>query len=361
MKLRFRGGQDRFYDDLRSRVNQYFKSKNLSRKGNAAMYSKTVILGAMYFVPYILILTLPLPLWAMWLLTVEMGIALAGLGMSVMHDACHGAYSKRKRVNDIMSYSMNVIGGNKFNWMIQHNVKHHTYTNIHGADEDLENGGVIRLSPFSEWSWYHRFQHIYSWFLYLLGTLSWVTIKDFRQFGSLYEEIKDNKQYSFGSEVFKMIFSKILYYGYIVVIPLLVLTIPWYYIAIGFVTMHFVAGFILSVTFQLAHVVEDIHHEEGEGKQMVDEHWAVFQMMTTSNFARRNRVLSWYMGGLNYQVEHHLFTNICHVHYRKLAEIVRATAQDHGVPYNEHRRFFSAVRSHYNTLKEYSLKPAMAS
>jgi len=344
------------HKDLRARVKAHFKDKGVDYHANPTMVSKTIIIMAMYFVPYALILTLPLPVWGLWLLTVAMGVALAGIGMSVMHDSCHGAYSSNKTVNNILSYSMNLIGGNRFNWVIQHNQKHHTYTNIYGHDEDLENGNVIRLSPYSEWLWFHKYQHIYSWFLYSLGTLSWVTIKDFKQFGGLYREQTGSKKLNFATEVMILVGSKLLYYGYTVVVPFLVLDLSIWAILAGFLTMHFVAGFILSVTFQLAHVVENTAHNNGKDLKdnTIHDSWAVHQVKTTANFARNSKLLNWYLGGLNFQVEHHLFPNVCHVHYREVSDIVKETVEDHGIAYNEYPTFFQAVKSHYRTLKHFS-------
>jgi linoleoyl-CoA desaturase len=343
---------------IRDRVNTYFKQNNISKRGNGKMWLKTLILFGSYFGLYFAILLIPMPLYAMWLLTVVMGLSLAGIGMSIMHDANHGAYSSRTSVNNLLGYSINLIGGNKFNWVIQHNVKHHTYTNIYGADEDLDNGNVLRLSPYSDWLWFHRFQHFYCWFLYLLGTLSWVTIKDFRQFRTLNEEMSDNKK-DYRNQMMVLISSKILYYLYMVLIPWLVLDISIIYLIIGFLTLHFVAGFVLTVTFQLAHIAEHNHHDSAHLKQEFPDSWIEHQIKTTANFSRKSVLLNWYLGGLNFQIEHHLFPQICHVHYLKISEIVKKAVQEHGLFYYEHPNLVRAIQSHYRTLRKYSMKPAV--
>jgi len=344
---------------IRDQVNSYFKQNNLSKRGNGRMWLKSLILLGTYFGIYFILLLTPMPLYAMWLLSVLMGLSLAGIGMSVMHDANHGAYSLRPGLNTFFGFSMNLIGGNKFNWIVQHNVKHHTYTNIYGADEDLDNGDVLRLSPYSDWYWYHRFQHIYCWFLYLLGTLSWVTIKDFRQFRTLHKEMGDSKS-NFKNEVMVLISSKILYYIYMVLIPWLVMDISIIYLMIGFLTLHFVAGFVLTVTFQLAHIAEHNHHDSAHLKQEFNDSWIEHQIKTTANFSRKSVFLNWYLGGLNFQIEHHLFPQICHVHYLKISEIVKKAVQDHGLFYYEHPNLIHAIQSHYRTLRKYSMKPAVA-
>ena len=343
---------DTFYADLTKRVNQYFKSSGIKKTGNLQMKVKTAILLIIYFTPYAMILFLPMPWWGGLLCSMMMGAGMAGIGMSVMHDACHGSYSTNQTVNKIMGYTMNMLGANKYNWTIQHNVKHHTFTNVYGADEDLDNGNLIRLSPFSKYSKIHKFQHFYSWFLYTLGTLAWVTTKDFKMFFTYKKENYVKNKQEFWKELSILFTSKVAYYGYIMVLPLLFSPWTWWQIIIGFVMLHFVSGFILSVTFQLAHIVENKTHEKMD-KPVIESSWAVHQLKTTANFARKSRFLNWYLGGLNFQIEHHLFPHICHIHYKKLSDIVRNTVKDHGLEYHEFQSMFSAIKSHYRILKVY--------
>jgi linoleoyl-CoA desaturase len=339
-----------FHVDLKERVDAYFKSNNKSIKGDYRMNVKSIILVLAYFIPYFIIIMTAVPIWAMWLLTVVMGIALAGIGMNIMHDACHGSYSSSRFVNKLFSYTLNLVGGNKYNWIIQHNVLHHTYTNIYGEDEDISNTKLIRLSPFSDYSWYHRFQHIYSWFLYMMATLGWITIKDFKQFFRYKKEMHSPKT-NYLKEFIILLFSKIGYYIYMVGIPFMALNVPLWMIVIGFLTMHFVAGFILTVTFQTAHVVENTIHETSVEKSEIADSWAVHQVKTTADFSRKSKFWNWYLGGLNFQIEHHLFPNICHIHYHKISGIIEETVKEHNLVFNEYSSFYQAVRSHYNMLK----------
>ncbi len=351
--LKFDIDEKRLYNEIREQVSSYFKKNDISPHANHTMVTKTIVLLTAYFGPYLIMLNNPLPVITMWLLTGVMGLAIAGIGMSIMHDACHGSYSSKPLINKILGYSINLMGGNRFNWIIQHNVKHHTFTNIYGVDEDLSNGDVIRLSPFSDYKWFHKFQHIYTWMLYLLGTLSWVTIKDFKQFKQLYNAQSHIKNNNIVTEVSILILSKVLYYVYVVVIPYLILDLPLWQIFVGFITIHFVAGFVLSVTFQLAHIVENTEHVTSEPLPNL-ESWAIHQIKTTCNFARKSTILNWYLGGLNFQIEHHLFPNVCHVHYRKISEIVKNIVQKHGLTYNEYDSMLLAVKSHYSTLKKFA-------
>lgn len=356
--IKFVSKQHDFFTTLNQRVNGYFKTNNISRNANASMVFKTVAMFSFYFVPYAIILAgsaSSLPLF--FFLNFLMGIGLAGIGMSVMHDANHGAYSSKPWVNDLLGYSLNVVGGNAFNWKVQHNVLHHTFTNIEGVDEDITPRGVLRFSPHTPWKSFHRFQFIYAWFFYGLLSFVWIVFKDY---GRLIKYNNDGMVQKQRTTVIKewviLILSKLFYYTYMIVIPIMVLPFAWWYVLLGFATMHYVAGFILAVIFQPAHVVEGTEYPLPDDKGNIYNTWAIHQLYTTTNFAQNNRLLSWYVGGLNYQVEHHLFSNVCHVHYKKLSAIVKQTAEEFGLPYKSKPTFRDAMVGHYRILKELGKK-----
>ena len=352
-KVTFNNKQSReFNAEVKKRVNDYFEDRGISKHANAQMVLKTVILLSAFFGAYLLILFGGFPLGVMWLLTFVMGIGMAGIGFSVSHDALHGAYSSNKNINKIIGYSFDLMGANGYIWKITHNVVHHTYTNIHGHDEDLEVAEFIRLSPHTEYKWIHKFQHILAFFAYSFATLFWVFIKDYRYFFKENLGPYENKSHPV-SEWITLVISKLFYYGYILVIPYLLLDITILQLITGFVTLHLTAGIILGVVFQLAHVVEETDHPTPNEENMIDEHWAIHEMMTTNNFARKNKLLSWYIGGLNYQIEHHLFPKVCSIHYPEISPIVEETAREFGIPYNHHETFRQAVSSHYRTLKKF--------
>lgn len=340
---------EEFARTLTKRVNGYFKQTSRGRYANEEMVIKTIFMFCLYLVPYFLfVLGIVENAWLFLLMSAVMGLGKAGIGLSVMHDANHGAYSRRKWVNKMIGYSMNFIGGNSTNWKIQHNIKHHTYTNVSGMDEDISpRGGILRFDPHSEIKPMHKWQFIYAWFLYGLMTISWIGVKDFMQ---LMNYTKDGDLKKISSSTSKswtwMIITKAFYYGYMIAIPVIFTSISWWVIVIGFFVMHYVAGFMLAIIFQPAHVMEENSYEDGKDTELVNENWFVHQLKTTCNFAERNKVLSWFAGGLNFQIEHHLFPNICHVHYPKLAKIVRETAEEFNVPYKSYPTFLSALISH---------------
>lgn len=355
--IRFTGkdtNDKQFVLTLKKRVNDYFKTNNISTKANTAMVVKTILLVSMYLIPFVLILTIPMNSGLALLCSVVMGIGIAGVGMGVMHDACHGAYSRKKWVNDLFAGSLYLLGSNVLNWKIQHNVLHHTYTNIDGLDEDIDHKGPIRLSENSPLKKFQRFQYIYAVFFYGLMTIVMLTndftrLKRYAKMGLLESQGK-----SLNKEFVKMLFRKIAYLLIIFGLPLWLTTFNFWQVLVGFFVMHWVASIILSFVFQMAHVVEGAEQEDS--KHDIESEWHVHQLKTTSDFARNNRVLSWYVGGLNFQIEHHLFPGICHIHYKTLALIVENTAREYHIPYNLKPSFTAAFISHIERLKELGRK-----
>jgi len=348
--IRFKNNlHEEFNKTLNSRVNEYFKNSKVGRYANSEMVIKTLCMFVLYLCPYFLFLFgVVETLWLFYIMAFLMGLGKAGIGLSVMHDANHGAYSRKKWVNSLIGYSLNLLGGNATNWKIQHNVKHHTYTNVAGMDEDISpRGNVLRFNPYSKVRKHHKWQFIYAWVLYGLMTMSWIIVKDITQLAEYTKDGLLKKQTKSVTRAWIwLILTKILYYSYILAIPILFAPFAWYHILLGFLLMHYVAGFTLGIVFQPAHVMEENAFEDAEKSDTVEENWAVHQLKTTCNFAQKNRILSWYVGGLNYQIEHHLFPNVCHVHYRKISKIVKQTAEEYNIPYKSYPTFISALWSH---------------
>ena len=350
-----------FTKTLNMRVNEYFKSTHKSRYANSQMILKSVIMFLLYFAPYFLIVgNVVVQIHWIILLLILMSFGAAGIGLSVMHDANHGAYSMKKWVNNMMGYSLNLLGAHAFNWKIQHNVLHHTYTNIYDHDEDISPRGVLRFSPHSEWKKFHRYQYMYAWFLYGLMTIVWVINKDFARL------VKYNKNglvqkvnAKIHVEWIILIATKLFYIGYIFIIPLIFTALTWWQILLGIIIMQYIMGIILAVIFQPAHVNEETNFPEPDEQNAIHDNWAVHQLYTTANFSNNSRLFSWYIGALNFQVEHHLFPNICHVHYNKISEVIKATTKEFGLPYKKYKTFFGALRSHYRMLKRLSTDPQL--
>ena len=352
VKVRFAGRDATlFIEEVKKRVHEYFREANLSSKADPRMVIKTIILIGLTFGSYALILSNQFTAWQMLGFAVTMGVGMAGIGFSVAHDALHGAYSSNPRVNKLLGYTFDLLGANGYIWKITHNVIHHTYTNIPGIDEDLAVSPLIRLSPDAPLKRYHRFQHWFALFAYSFATLNWLFVKDFKCF--LMRDIGPytNKRHP-RSEIVNLIWTKIFVVCYMIVLPLLILDIAWWQFLIGFLAAHLTAGAILGIIFQLAHVVEGPEFPVPDEKGVIESAWLIHEMATTANFAGSNRLLSWYIGGLNYQIEHHLFPQVCSIHYPEVSRIVREVASKYQVPYNYHPTLRAAIGSHLRMLKQ---------
>ena len=341
-----------FIVGLRRKVDGYFKQNNLSKYGNRTIVFQSVFMGILYLLPYVLMLsgvvTSVLGVMLSW---IAMGAGMAGLGMVMMHDANHRVFSRNQTVNKWLGKSLYLLGGFPPNWRHQHNTMHHGFTNIEGHDEDIAPVGFLRFSPHRKLFKVHRFQHIYAWLLYGLMTLSWVTMTDFSRIRNYKKEgvTPFNKNYS--RYLTDLIVAKTFYYLFLLIVPLVVVPVAWYWIVGGFFVMHYVGGLILTTIFQTAHVVPSSVYPLPAGDGKLENNWAIHQLLTTSDFSPNSKIFSWMIGGLNYQVEHHLFPNVSHVHYKKLSQLVQETAREYNLPYHYQENFYQAVRSHWKMLK----------
>lgn len=340
-----------FYDVLKARVNDYFETNNISRHANGEMILKTVLILTVFFGSYLLLLSNMFNIWQMLLLVIINGFGAALIGLNIAHDAIHGSYSSKKWVNKSLATIFNIIGANDYMWNISHNIVHHSFTNIPDHDEDIEQIPIIRLNPKQKLWKIHRYQHIYTFFLYGLTSISWVFIKDYKKF--FQPKIGSYTMKNPTVEYFRLFGFKAIYYVLFLVIPLVVIDLAWWQILIGFVIMHLVEGITLALIFQLAHVVEGTQFPEPDEKGKINDDWAAHQMRTTSDFATGYPIINFLFGGLNFQVEHHLFPKVCHTHYTKLAPIVKETAEEYGLPYHSHKTFIGAIKSHMHMLKQF--------
>jgi linoleoyl-CoA desaturase len=351
--------KSQFYNTLHARVDAYFKEKGISKHADGGIVFKTIVLMSVYLLPLFFMawfqpgFAWSLPLWVL------MGLGMAGVGMSIMHDANHGAFSENPTINKWVGYSLILLGGSVYNWHLQHNTLHHTFTNITHYDDDIADKPGLRLSPHTELRASTRTQWWHAVFIYCLTTLYWVTGKDFAQYVR-YTRTGVNKNTPAQNRVFlaKIIVIKLVYFSLFLGLPIFA-GIPALQVIAGFLLMHATGGIILTIIFQLAHSVEETTYPLPNAQGIVENEWAIHQMNTTVNFSRKNRLLSWYVGGLNFQVEHHLFPKICHIHYPNIAGIVQRTATEFNVPYLEHKSFGQALRSHFAMLRRFGRIPPM--
>lgn len=337
-----------FYAELKQQVKEYFEKKWVSDKGNWQLYSKAIILFVAWILAYCLILFFARTTREVIGWYVLFGVIGALIWFNVMHDWGHGWFSQYKWLNNLAWFSMNILGSNIWFWKIQHNILHHTYTNVDQYDDDIDSRPVFRFHPEQKRKWFHKYQYLYFLPLYGLGTGSLMFYGDFRRYF----------QRTIGSFAFKKLtltehivfwISKIFMICLYFVVP--ALFVGRWQALIGMVSMYFFMSVFLNTIFQLAHVLEDtsmVSHKDYK----IEEHRAVHQLETTANFSMKNKVWTRLLGGLNFQVEHHLFPQISHVHYPQIAKIVQRVCHQYGIPYHAYATIGRAFVSHVRYIKK---------
>ena len=344
------GRNNEFQAELRRRVDGFFQQPGRRRRDVPQMYVKTFILLAAFVGLYSLLVFVAQAWWQALPVAVLLGLVTAGIGFNVQHDGGHQAYSEHPWVNKLMAFWLDLIGGSSYLWHYKHGVFHHTYVNITHEDTDIDLGMLARLTPHQKRYWFHRWQHLYIWPLYGLFVIKWHLFDDFRHVitGRLHEHRVPRPN---GWDLVAFIAGKIIFLTLAFGIPLMLHRLWGVFLFYGVVAA--VLGSVLSVVFQLAHAVEDAEFPMPQEDTRTMEHaWAIHQVETTVDFARRSRVAAWLLGGLNFQIEHHLLPRICHVNFPALAPIVKETCREFGVKYNEHPSFRAGVASHFRWLRQ---------
>jgi linoleoyl-CoA desaturase len=321
------------------------------------MYLKTVVILAWCAVSYSLLVFVASTVWAAIPLAICFALGLGAIGFSIQHDGGHQAYSSRRWLNKLASYSLDLMGASSFLWHWKHHIFHHTYSNISGQDTDIELGAILRVSPHQPRLWFHRWQHLYLWPLYGLMSGRWHLYGDFKDYltGHLGPH-RIPRPRGWDAVVFWA--GKLWSIGLLLALPMFFHSV--WVVLLFYLLVTGVLGVIMSVVFQLAHCVEEADFPLPEPTtHRMENSWAVHQAQTTVDFARRSKILSWYLGGLNFQIEHHLFPHVCHMHYPALSKIVEATCREYGVRYSVHRSFLAGLASHFRWLRRMG-EPEMA-
>ena len=345
-----------FYAELRQEIDQYFSKNRISKTGNGKLYRKTAF--ALITVPALLAFSYSTaywgntPLWINYFVFGLIGVMHAFTGFNVMHDACHGSFSEKPWVNNIFQHSIGLLGSHAPIWKFKHNVLHHTWTNVDGVDDDIAKSPMLRHCPTQTFKPAHKYQHIYMFGLYAISTIWWLFGND----SIKYAKGKVNHQ----SMPKMKATDHLTFWGFKLLYVGIYILAPIYYFGafhgtMMFLTLHVVLGILLSVVFQLAHAVEGMHFEDSleysETDDKIANEWAVHQVLTTNNFATKSIIATWFMGGLNFQVEHHLFPKISHVHYPNINPILKRTCEKYGVKYSEMPTFWSAIGSHLRWMR----------
>jgi linoleoyl-CoA desaturase len=342
--------------DLRQRVEAYFVRTGKSRHADGFMVAKTLVyLGAAVG----LVVTLlggrvggPGSL----ALELVLGLVVAGLGFNVAHDALHGAYASSRTVNQVLGALFDLLGASSYNWKRAHNGVHHTFTNVPGADHDLEPGPFMLLYPHPHPRAIYRLQHLFAFPLYGFTLLVWIFEKDFVQ---IFDRSMTGRPAS-AAGVASLVVGKLAHLGLFLGLPLALSPWAWWQVGLGYLAMLASAGFALAVVFQLAHVVEGTELPGPDAHHRLHDGWAALQLRTTADFSQGSRVATFLLGGLNNQVEHHLLPGVCHVHYAALAPVVRACAREHGLPWLDSGTFWQALAAHARQLHRFGRPEVVA-
>jgi linoleoyl-CoA desaturase len=335
-----------FRKDVEQEVASYFERTSISRQGSRCLYVKTAVLSSWLVLSYVALVFGQVTSWGAVLLAISLGGAMAAIGFNVQHDGGHRAYSKRRSVNRLMGFSLDVLGGSSYFWSFKHNIAHHTYPNISGFDDDIYVGALARLSPHDRRYWFHRFQHLYIWWLYALLAIKWQLLDDFR-FIVKPGIARTNVPRPPPIEHALFWLGKAIFFGLALGVPLL--HHPLWKVVALFAVCGATLGFVLGSVFQLAHCVSEADYA---AVTAINRDWATYQVESAANFARGNRVITWLVGGLNFQIEHHLFPQICHTHYPALSGIVERVCLRHNVRYASHPTISAALGSHYRWLRQ---------
>ncbi|MET0392391.1 MAG: acyl-CoA desaturase, partial [Chitinophagaceae bacterium] len=332
----------------------YFREVGKATSGNYNLFIKAIILVISFIFVYVhLVFFTPGAFWAI-AECILLGGLTAAIGFNVMHDGAHGSFSRYQWVNDLAALSLNFLGANNFMWKTKHNVIHHAYTNIDGIDDDIDAKPFLRLCETQKHYKVHRYQHLYFWAAYSLLYLYWIFVTDYKKYFSGKVGNMPLKKMGLTDHISFWSF-KVLHLALFIFLPIYVIGFtPW---LIGFLAYGLFAGFVLSIVFQLAHTVEHTHFpvpDETTGK--LEDEWAVHQLKTTANFATKNKLVSWLVGGLNFQIEHHLFPKISHIHYPAISKIIKKACQEYGIHYIEYTRVRYAVVSHVAYLRQMGKK-----
>lgn len=349
LKYTFDNSKSSFFKDLKTRVDSYFADSGLHAAGNTKLYFKSILQVLSAATIYtVLVFFTPAP-WISIVLCLVLGLNLSVIGFNIMHEGGHQTFSKHAWVNNVSAYFLNVLGGNTYYWKIKHNVNHHTYTNIEGMDSDIDVKPFMRLHEGQPHHSYHRFQHIYWFFLYGISYLAWVFYEDFQKYFSGKVSANNEKKKLATKEHLIFWFTKFMFVLMYMVIPIIMVGwLPW---LIGFLIITFVCGLAISIVFQLAHVVEGTQfHAVDSGNEK--QEWAIHQLSSTSNFGTSSKALYWLLGGLNFQIEHHLFPRVSHIHYPAISRLVKEACRESNIIYNEHPSMLKAISSHFQHLRK---------
>lgn len=349
-KLRFSKDEGTaFFKELHEEVNAYFKEKGIAKTGNSLFFFKIGLYFGSVLLFYALMLT-STSLTTFYLFYLLMALAVLLTAFNVSHDASHGVAVKSKFWNRILfQLSFNLQGNNAYVWGKNHTESHHLYTNIEGSDIDVLNNPLVRMTETQPLKWFHKYQYLYTPVLYLLYSLNWFL---FRESMMLFNRTSRTIQIEIPKkEVATLIFFKLFYIGYMIVLPIVLLPYGWQNVLLAFLLNHFMVSIIFTAVLGVSHLSDFVIHPLPDETGKVSMSWAKLQMGTSVDYNVDSKFLNWTLGGFNAHALHHILPHVCHVHYLDIAPIFRRLAKKHGLVYME-MTYGQALSSHVRFLKK---------
>jgi linoleoyl-CoA desaturase len=336
-----------FYKDLNKQVDQYFSDNNIQKTGSRIMIFKIILYFGLDILFYSLMITSTTTV-GFYVFYLLMGLSILLTAFNISHDAVHGVAVKSKFWNKMLfTISFNLQGNNAYVWGKNHTESHHLYTNVEGSDIDVLNNPVLRMTSSQPLKSFHRYQYLYAPLLSLLYSINWFFMREFLMiFRKSSRTITINMP---KYEVVKLVLFKLIYVGYMILIPIYFLPVGIGNVLLAFVLNHFMVSIIFTSVLGVSHLSDYVEHPMPDKKGKLAISWATLQMCTSVDYNAESTLLNWTLGGFNAHALHHLLPNISHVHYLDILPIFIDTAKKHGVNYMN-MSYFSALKSYYRFL-----------
>ena len=336
------------YRDLKRIKTLYFSLNHISRFGNSRLLIKAFILLSITATAYYLTLTATSYLVLQFSYFI-LGAACVVIGMTFGHDAAHHCLTGNKKTDDaLFEIIFGLQGINGYMWRVRHNNSHHPFPNVHEYDSDLEISSLLFLDTTRQKKWIHLYQHVYAPFLYMFFSLMWIFYIDFilfrkKQLANM--EVIHHRRI----ELIKLLVFKFLTLAIFLFIPLALSPLPGFLIVLSFVVMHLINSMLLTFTFFISHHVGETTYAS-PANNSIDTSWLERQIAATMDFHAESKVANLIFGGFNAHLAHHLFPDVCHIHYPVLSSLIKQSLKEHNIKYNS-LNFFKAVWSHLTLLK----------
>ena len=350
-KIRFeQGNHSDFYRTVKTRVHRYLARSGRTRFADHRVATKALGCLAVAAGAYGLILSGAFSVWEMLLLANVYGVASLLLALSVGHDAAHDAVFFSKRLNRITQFlCFCLLGADPYLWRLRHVKSHHVFPNVNGCDIDIDSNMFLRLTPNHRRRWYHRFQHLYAPIIFWLVDIHTVFIQDFQYlFKRRLANLVDIR-HSIGAYA-SFAACKLVYVLIVFLVPLWMLPLPWWQVLAGALIMSFVASCLFVYLLIGTHFAEETEFPEVGADGSIDHDWAVHAMITSLDWSPYSRLAQFLSGGANAHAAHHLFPNVCHIHYIAITRIIARAAREYGFTHNV-STLPRMVRSHFRFLK----------